>query len=180
MIHLQRTCAVVFALTMLIALPSVGQNTVTLDIGSVTVWLGMPKTDVLRKLAGTAYKVTDLGDWILVDSYSSVHDLRFRDRKMIYADREWYMSNETDEAGAVIGALGALAQKSNGSACVVTHDPVAKPTISLDRIFVLCGRTIRSDGTVTVERSVVIALGVISGKKSLNVTERIGEFPNSN
>jgi len=44
----------------------------------------------------------------------------------------------------------------------------------------LCGRTIRSDGTVTVERSVVIALGVISGKKSLNVTERIGEFPNSN
>lgn len=180
MAHLQRTCGVILALAMLTAFPCAAQNRVSLDVGSVTVWLGMPRTEVLTRLTAAGYKITDVGNnWTIVDSFGSMHDLRFRDGKVIYADREWYVSKDTDEAEAVIGALGTLAEKSKTNPCAVSHEPLAEPTISADRVFVSCGRTIRANGELAIERSVLISQAVVAGKKILSISERIGVFPSS-
>ena len=75
-----------------------------------------------------------------------------------------------------MGALSALAEKTKTNACTVLHDPISEPGISADRIFISCGHTIRTDGTLAIERSVTISVvNGSGGKRTLSVVESIGE-----
>ncbi len=176
MAHLERTRGVILALALLIAFPCVAQNRVSLDVASVTVWLGMPKSDAMKKFSEAGYKVVDNGDAIMVSSPGDVHFLTFRHGALIFANRDWYINEYIDEAQAVMGALSALAEKTKTNACTVSHDPISEPGISADRIFISCGHTIRTDGTLAIERSVTISVvNGSGGKRTLGVVESIGE-----
>jgi hypothetical protein len=175
MTRLQRPLGVILALTVLTAFPCVAQNRVSLDVGSVTVWLGMPKSDAMKKFSEAGFKVVDSGDGLMVSSPGNVHFLTFRHNSLIFANRDWYVSGSTDEAQAVMGALSALAAKTKTNACTVSHDPISEPGISVDRIFISCGQTFRTDGTLVVERSVMISVSGFGGKRTVGVVESIGE-----
>jgi hypothetical protein len=139
---------------------------VSLDLGTVTVWLGMPKTEVVKRCTDAGFEIVDLGEGVIAHiADRTVHDLRFKNGRLSYADLEWYNSN-VEEIDAVIGALGALADKRESQTCTILHQPYSAPDIVLNRVFITCG-----------DRSVFIASGKSNGKPTLDVSERIGEIP---
>ncbi|MFZ0739297.1 MAG: hypothetical protein WAM96_19530 [Candidatus Acidiferrales bacterium] len=138
---------------------------VSLDVGSITVWLGMSKTDVVKKFSNAGYEITDLSSGIIAHNSREFHDMRFKSGRLVFADLEWYSSN-SEEIGAVVGALGALADKTKSRPCFLSHEPLSTPDTSLERIFIFCR-----------ERSVLIASGKVLGKPTVDVSERIGEIP---
>lgn len=173
MSHLQRM--LVYILALLTAFSCMAQNRVSLDVGSVTVWLGMPRSDAMKKLSEAGYKVIGDGDSLTVSSSGNVQFLTFRNGGLIFANRVWGTSEYVDEAGAVMGALSALAEKTKTNACTVSHDPVSEPGISVGRIFINCGHIIRTDGILAVERSVMISVNGSGEKRTLGMTESIGQ-----
>jgi hypothetical protein len=175
MTHLQGTRGVILALALLTAFPCVAQNRVSLDVGPVTVWLGMLKSDAIKKYSEAGYKVLDNGDALMLSSNGNVTLLIFQHNSLIFASRDWSVGESPDEAQAVIGAVSALAEKTKTNACTVSHDPLSEPGISVDRVFIQCGHTVRPDGTLVIERSVMITVNSSGGKRSLGVVESIGE-----
>lgn len=139
----------------------------SLDLGSVTVYLGMAKQEAMKKLAAVGHTPKDLGDKIGVETGTGTHILWFKNNRLVFADLEWYTEHTGDGIDAVLGALGALAQKNNGHPCAVLHGPLSDPDVSVDRVFVECGK-----------RSVLISKGKLDGKLLLDVSERIGDIPN--
>lgn len=138
---------------------------VELDLGAVTVWLGMPQQEAFSKFATAGYKVqaassSDDPTWVLNGDHA--YEVRFSSGRLSFADRSWAGKN-VDSIEAVIGALGTLAQHS-GSPCDVSHDPIVQPGNSSDRVFVSCGK-----------RSVLIMKGKFNGHEIVDVYERIGE-----
>lgn len=142
---------------------------VSIDLGSVTVWLGMPQNDALRQFQNAGYKV--LGDGTTartnVQDGNHVYSIWFKDGKVICAEREWYSSGR-DEMDAVLGALGAMASHGTSS-CSITHDTINEPEKSAERILIECG-----------QRSVFLAKGRIDSTnetKFVDAFERIGQIP---
>lgn len=146
---------------------------ITLELGSVTVWLGMPQQEALAKFATAGYKVqsapsADDPTWVL--NGDTVYDVRFTAGRLSFADRSWAGKN-IDSIEAVIGALTTLAQYG-GTPCDVTHDRSVQPSASFDRIFIRCGK-----------RSVLIMKGGFKGAITqkydaanlADVYERIGD-----
>jgi hypothetical protein len=127
----------------------------------------MTKQEALKKLSVAGNTPKDLGDIIAVDTGTGPHALQFKNNRLVFADLEWYTEHTGDEIDAVLGALGALAQKNNDHPCAVIHAPLSSPNSSSDRIFVKCG-----------ERSVLIGKWKYEGKLVLTVTERIGDMQN--
>lgn len=142
---------------------------VSIDLGSVTVWLGMSQTDALAQFQSAGYKV--LGDGttarMSVQDGSRVYSIWFKGGKVICAEREWYSSGK-DEMDAVLGALAAMASHGVRS-CSVMHDAINEPDQSAERILIDCG-----------QRSVYLAKGKISSANPVNYVsafERIGQTP---
>lgn len=142
---------------------------VELELGNVTVWLGVPQQEALSKFATAGYRVhpasgSDDLTVVLNGNGEHVYNVKFSEGRLTLADRSW-MGKGVNNIEAVIGALGALAQ--HGSVrCEVIHDPIAEPGSSWDRIFVSCGK-----------RSVLIAKGKVNniGSEIVEVSERIRE-----
>ena len=139
----------------------------SLDLGSVTVWLGMTKQEAMKKLSAAGDTPKELGDKIGVETGTGTHILWFKNDRLVFTDLEWYRDRTGDGIDAVLGALGALAQKNDGHPCAVLHAPLSDPNLSVDRVFVKCG-----------ERSVLISKGKLEGKLLVDVSERIGDMPN--
>ncbi len=138
----------------------------SLDLGSVTVSLGMPKKDVLKKLSDESYEVIETGEnKSLVTRAGHVYSLRFRNGLLTYADREWY-NKDSEEVDAILGGLGSLADQRTYEPCSVVHSPLSDPDISGDRIFIACG-----------QRTLLIGKFKLQGKVSMTVSESIGELP---
>lgn len=140
---------------------------VFLQLGSVKVWLGMPESDALSALRRAGFQVAgkdEEGKTILRDGPAS-YSVAFRDAALIYADREWLLS-QRDEISAVLGALETIAPRGS-TACTVNHDRVNKPAMQSDRIFVRCGT-----------RSVLIMKGKEPSTEAVltDVYEFIGRF----
>jgi hypothetical protein len=142
---------------------------VSLELGSVTVWLGMSQTDALLQFQSAGYKV--LGDSTTartnVQDGNHVYSIWFKGGKVICAEREWYSSG-SDGMDAVLGALAAMASHGARS-CSITHDTVNEPERSVERILIDCG-----------QRSVYLAKGKISSTnevKFVSAFERIGQIP---
>lgn len=162
----------VFVLILLIFLPVLADQPqsqprarVLLDLGTVTVWLGMPKDEAVKKFVDAQYIVTDMGDQILVHLGSVYYGrLAFKNNRLVFTFVEW-LKADTDEVDAVLGALGALAEKGP-SPCVLSHQPLSQPDSTLNRVFVICG-----------DRSVLIGHGKVGNSPFVSITERIGELP---
>jgi len=139
---------------------------ISLEVGTVTVWLGMTQEEAATKFRDARYKVTLVGDELLLQSNSESHILRFKGSRLAFADREWITNYNADTVDAVIGALGELAEKAKNESCYVNHSPISSPDSSSNRVFVSCG-----------QRSVLIGKGTIMGHTYETISERIGDVP---
>ncbi len=129
-----------------------GNPKVSLDLGSVTVWLGMQKTDALSAFQLAGYTVTGKPseETMFVVGNSTTYSVAFKRGRLSFAGREW-LTSSSDELDAVLNALAALASHG-ASSCAIAHQPLSSPDTSVDRVFVDCG-----------ERSVLLAKGKFTG-----------------
>lgn len=149
----------------LIAVPALSQ---TLDLGTVTVSLGMARQHALRLLSEAGYKVLDSTSATSVEvadpTFKHVYTVQFTGQRLTYADRSW-LSENIDGLDAAIKALGALAQKGPTS-CSISYAPITEPDTATDRVFVKCG-----------QRGVLMFKGKLAGIDNMHeVSEFIGVF----
>lgn len=137
-----------------------------LELGSVTVWLGMAEADALAQLQAAGYRVTGSPSETsrIIVNASEIYTVWFKQGKLIFTARSW--STKKSVMAAVLGALTSLEDRGARS-CVISHQPLRKPNMSNDRVFIECGqRSVElSDGTVDID-----------GKEysTTEVSERIG------
>jgi len=151
----------VFVLLLLSALPAGMKHSpspqrserISLEVGTITVWLGMTQEDAVKKFGDAGYQVTFANNTLSVHSASDSHILQFKNGKLVFADREWYTKYKSNELDAVLGALGSLAEKARNQPCEVIHSPLSSPDSSSNRVFVSCG-----------DRSVLVGRGTIMGE----------------
>jgi hypothetical protein len=130
---------------------------VALDLGPVTVWLGMPKQEALEKLSNAGYKIGDPGPkdvpsslldgkllpvinktpFPIEESWRNVYSISFTGGRLSYAERSWF--DEKDPLASVIDAIGALTGRSSRS-CSLTYSPTSSPGMSATRVFIDCGK----------------------------------------
>jgi hypothetical protein len=159
-------------IAVLFALPCFaqsGKQRTALDIGTVTVWLGMPRQEVVDKCASAGYKQLVSGkDHIWFVGNQNSYNVHFRDNRLVYADREWYAKG-ADAFQSTMAALGSLADRQTFPlSCIISHEPKRDPNWNMDRIFVLCG-----------ERSVLLIHHKYKEDTAYSVTESIGKLPPS-
>jgi hypothetical protein len=137
---------------------------VSIELGSVTVWLGMSKTQMVLVATGAGYRTMDHDNNIIVlDAKGIVGTCSFASDRLVFASRSWWRPGG-DTLTATIDALAALA--SYGHDCELTHAPINKPTLDVNRLFVTCG-----------DRSVLVVKGRAnspSDSEVIEVDERIG------
>lgn len=135
---------------------------VKLDLGSVTVWLGMDMVQAKQQLkaAGMTLSSEREEDILVISPASkSLYSLRFSAGKLVYAARDWLNS---DSLPSVIGAFAALASEGAKN-CSILHAPIASPEGTSDRVSIDCG-----------ERGVLLIHGELNGMKTDAIWERIG------
>ena len=155
--------------TPAVAQAPIGHSKVSLELGSVTVWLGMSQTDALLQFQSAGYKVTAGGTTsrASVQDGNRVYSIWFKGGKVVCAEREWY-SPGRDEMDAVLSALAAIASHGANS-CSIMHDTINEPDQSAVRVLIDCGG-----------RSVYLAKGKITPPTEVqyvSVLERIGQIP---
>ena len=138
---------------------------VSLILGSVTVWLGMPQTEALAQFESAGYKVFGDGDTRAISIGNSPSMIAFRAGKLLYATREWELT-EKDEMETVIDALTVFAS-AGAESCSITPRHNTMLNGSSDNIFINCG-----------ERSLMLVKGTFRNEQGVNpvveVQERIG------
>lgn len=138
----------------------------SMELGSVTVWLGMPKQEVVRRCASAGYSVNDTNDLIFdtndpkkATADSKWFGVKFKNGRLSFASREWY-SSKASPFGAAIGALEQL--KDTHAGCSVVHDQDKSPDAEFERVFITCGF-----------RTVLIKVGKMYGEPVADVWEQI-------
>jgi hypothetical protein len=142
-----------------------GQSKVSLEVGTVTVWLGMPQSQAILDLQKAGYKVFGQGDTRTVSIGNSPAMIGFKNGRLAYATREWYSPGE-DEMVAVVNALTALASYSVAP-CSLNHQDMNNPDGTASIVFLNCG-----------ERSLMFTKGEAQTREGreavIEVQERIG------
>lgn len=145
---------------------------VGLDIGSVTIYLGMPRDEIIKKCASAGYKqfVVDKDTIAFQDGGDfSPYTVQFRNDQVVYADREWFLAKgDLDAFESAIAALGSLADNEKSPLCIISHVLVRKPDRSLDNIVLSCGQR-----TITLVRG---KFNDRDAKTFYGVEEQIGEM----
>ncbi len=138
---------------------------ISLELGSVTVWLGMPRQEVVKRCASAGYSMPNRpGDDLEIrDSEKLTTDghifrVIFKNGRLAFASRNWY-SSKASPFDAVLGALGQLETRGG---CSVVHDQDKSPDGRLDMVFITCGY-----------RRVLIESGNTNGESVANVYEQI-------
>jgi hypothetical protein len=141
-----------------------GEKT-SLELGSVTVWLGMPRQEVVKRCASAGYSVIqgpgdelEIRDSEKLTADSHIFRVIFKNDRVTYASRNWYSS----KAKPFDAVLGALEQLGGARGCFVVHDQDKSPGSTWDRVFVTCGL-----------RRVLIEIGNTNGESVANVYEQI-------
>jgi len=165
---------IIFLLAVVSVIPSIAQSSsekVSLDIGSVTVSLGMSRQEVINKCAAAGYKqVLSDKDSIMFQSGDNFYSTLYRDGHLVFADRSWYLGSkgDVDAFQSTLAALESFVDRRSNSlpSCTIIHDHITEPDESLNRIFIYCGK-----------RSFLLTDGKMGGKHVNDVRERIGEIP---
>lgn len=140
--------------------PSVLQSAqkVSLELGSVKVWLGMTRGEVLNACAAAKYKVLEDKSDDSLNIESNSYRVEFKSGRVSAARRSW-LAGGKDGLEAVLGALATL-DKQN---CVVISGAENKPDVTMSRVSINCGA-----------RSVLILRGRIGRDGVEDVFEWIG------
>jgi hypothetical protein len=168
---------VLFACIVILTIQSLAQSKTaptSLDIGTVTVSLGMTRQEVVNRCAAAGYtQLASEKESILFQNEKHTYTVQFHDNRVVYADRDWYSSqSEMDAFQTTITALGSLLDRNNSSdLCVITHDPISEPDKKIDRIFISCDKG---------RRSFLLLQGKLLGNGTnapfYGVMERIGQM----
>jgi hypothetical protein len=141
---------------------------VSLEIGSATVWLGMPRQEVIDRCASAGLKQMAADrNGVLFKSGEHIYSTQFKHDQLVFADREWISSeNGLDAFQSVMAALASISDSDKGSAstCTISHQPLTNPDNQANRVFISCG-----------QRSFLLMEPMIGGKSFPDVRERIGE-----
>ena len=136
--------AFLFAVSLVFALApyAFSQTKVSLEIGAVDVWLGMPKQDVLKQFSQASYTVLnpDASESpipILDAPKHAVGMVEFKGGKLSYASRSWGTCQQ-DCLATILAAFRSLADSTTGT-CTLENAAKPKPDVRLDRISVVCG-----------------------------------------
>jgi hypothetical protein len=143
---------------------------VTLEVGGATVWLGMSRQEVVSRYSSAGFKQLPAGekDAILFVEQSQfvTHLTHFKNDRLTFADREWYVPNsDLDAFQSTLAALGSLADTNQLSNCTIIHQPMTDPDMRTNRIFIVCG-----------ERSLLLSEMRTGKTVGYGVRERIGEL----
>jgi hypothetical protein len=139
---------------------------VSLQLGTVTVWLGMDRVEVKRRVEtfGMYFpkqpnpeKIVVVADLKEETSYA----LMFRDEKLSYATRNWPY-DKSNSLPTVMDALASLVDEG-ATKCIIEHAPLSSPGTKMDRVFINCG-----------ERGLLLSYGTINGLTDKSITETIG------
>lgn len=157
-------------IVVLLSLPCIAQSsskTVSLDFSSVTVWLGMPRQEIINKCAGAGFKQLNADkNGIMFVNGDQGYSTRFKDDRLTFASREWYSpKGNLDAFQSTIAALGSISDSENSPpTCTLSREPLNTPDEQLNRVFIFCG-----------SRSFLLIDGMMGGKKIYGVSERIGD-----
>jgi hypothetical protein len=137
---------------LLVVISSVAVNAQTegaktsIELGAITVWLGMPKQELLRRCTKAGYKVAVEGlenDLKILDSEklttaSNIFRVGLKDDKVTFASRDWYSAN-AGPFDAVLGALEQLTTGGQDTLCFVGHTEQKSPDNTGDKVSIVCG-----------------------------------------
>lgn len=105
---------------------TVSQSRIELELGSVTVWLGMPEASALQEFESASYRVrknppSGASGYCFVLIGSTEDAVFFREGRLAFAERDWN-SGKTAIA-SVVGALVSL-MNHGAQSCGFTHYPM--------------------------------------------------------
>jgi len=153
-----------------------GSGRVSLKLGTVTVWLGMPKDEALRRLSDAGYLTAPSGNAVVMVAWRDMQSdhgsmLRFEKGRLNYADVSW-LENGRSEGEAVLEALGALSQKKGSGTCDVDYAPLSSPDMAGSRVIISCGLRSVLISKVRVQSDIQVG-----NENGIQVLERIGYLP---
>jgi len=158
---------VVFALLSVQLIAQSSPQKVSLDLATVTVWLGMSRQEVVGKCASAGFTrlYTDK-ESITFENGDNGYWTRFKDDRLVFASREWYSSKgNLDPFRSTIAALAAVSDSESAPLnCTIRHEPLNTPENQFNRVFIVCGK-----------RSFLLTEGTMDKKKVVGVSERIEE-----
>jgi hypothetical protein len=164
-----KSALLIFSLCASTVFAQVG-NRVSLELGTVTVWLGMDKAAVKQQVeaSGMNFDQSNPNIVLVADVQAKrVFTLKFEHDKLVYADRNW-LSDEAKALPSVMDALTALIDKG-ATSCTITDVPVSSPDTKMNRVFINCGN-----------RGILLTYGTqnVAGQSFSNnaISESIGTF----
>jgi hypothetical protein len=114
---------------------------VSLEVGIVTVWLGMPQADAQQEFAKNGYTLAPPGDSSLVtqgqgSEARDIGQVQFRKGRLIYASRDWPGG---DNAIQSVSAILTTFARNGSNLCTLNEAPLKEPGFQLNRLWVRCG-----------------------------------------
>jgi hypothetical protein len=147
-------------------IPAPGKR-ISLKIGVVTVWLGMPKGAAQEEFAKQGYNLAPPGDSSLVvqgegKEARHIGHVSFRNGRLVHASQYWPGGDNSFESA--FAALTSFARQGS-SVCTLSEEPLLEPGFQMNRLWISCGDRTLFLTEVTVP------------EKSRGVDEWIGQPP---
>jgi hypothetical protein len=143
-------------------------NRVSLQLGTVTVWLGMDKGAAKQQMEASGIYFPDSPDSnaqvIAMELQTKrLFTLKFENNKLVYADRNW-LRDDSDVLPSVMDALTSLVDQG-ATKCTIEHAPMSSPDVRVNRVFIDCG-----------ERGILLTYGSTDLGSDRTISERIGRL----
>ncbi len=106
----------------------------SIELAGVKLQLGMSKADVAERFVGTQITKENEETWLI----GNVGTVRFKNEKLIYADRSWMNGEADDQIGAIFKAVASL-NRQGLSVCKISADTPGAG-ITSERIWIDCGQ----------------------------------------
>jgi len=140
---------------------------VSLDIGAVKVWLGMPQKVANEEFARRGYDLNPPGDSSLVisgtgNNAKDLGQVVFRNGRLVHAERDWPGGAESTES---VFAILTNFTREGSDLCSLSTEPLREPGFEMERLWVRCGKRTLFLREETAPR------------KSWGVSEWIGQLP---
>jgi len=163
-LHLARV--VIVGLLSLSSLAQPALQKVSLEIGGATVWLGMPRQEVINRCTSAGLKqMTADRNSILFKSGGDFYSVQFKNGRLVFATRDWLPSKAgLDALQTTMVALASISESDSVSACTISHHQINNPATQANQVFIACGK-----------RSFLLEEGKVKGEPYYSLSERIGE-----
>lgn len=139
---------------------------ISLEIGGATVWLGMPRQEVVDRCTSAGLKqMTADRNSILFKSGDDLYSTQFKNDRLVFATRDWLPSKDgLDAFQTTMIALASISESDSASACTISHHQINNPATQGSQVLIACAN-----------RSFLLEEGKVKGEPYYSLSERIGE-----